>query len=107
MRNTDRGGNTNGHRNPNRDTKGRSRASSRFLRKKLKFGTVTVNQAKTKMVKVTNAGKIKKKSLPILIEMESASGTPAPSPFSVSFTRTAGQSKTSAALRRRLARLPG
>ena len=36
------------------------------------------------MVKVTNAGKIKKTNhpLPILIEMESASGTP--SPFSVS-----------------------
>jgi hypothetical protein len=37
------------------------------------------------MVKVTNAGKIKKKSqpLPILIEMESTTGMPTPSPFSV------------------------
>ena len=34
---------------------------------------------------VTNAGKIKKKNqpLPILIEMESVNGMPAPSPFSV------------------------
>ena len=45
-----------------------------------------MNQSKIKMVKVTNAGKIKKTNhpLPILIGIESASGTPAPSPFSVS-----------------------
>ena len=53
--------------------------------KTLKFGTVNVNQPKIKMVKVANAGKIKKKNqpLPILIEMESTNGTPMPSPFSV------------------------
>ena len=53
--------------------------------KTLKFGTVTVNQAVSKMVTVTNAGKIKKKHqpLPILIEMESVDGMPTPSPFSV------------------------
>jgi hypothetical protein len=52
---------------------------------KLNFGTVTVNQAKIKMVKVTNAGKAGKKShpLPILVEMEGTAGMPTPSPFSV------------------------
>jgi hypothetical protein len=52
---------------------------------KLNFGTVTVDQPKIKMVRVTNAGKIKKKShpLPILIEMETESGMPSPSAFSV------------------------
>lgn len=51
----------------------------------LKFGTVAVNQSKIKMVTVANAGKITKSDhpLPILIESESVSGTPDPSPFSV------------------------
>lgn len=53
--------------------------------KTLKFGTVTVNDAVLKMVTVSNADKTTKKShpLPILIEMENASGMPTPSPFSV------------------------
>ena len=54
--------------------------------KTLKFGSVPVDQAVRKMVTVTNAGKTTKKNhpLPILIEMETTSGTPAPSPFSAS-----------------------
>ena len=53
--------------------------------KTLKFGDIVVNQAVTKMVTVTNIGKISKKNhpSPILIEMESTSGSPTPSPFSV------------------------
>ena len=53
--------------------------------KKLKFGTVTVNNPVIKTVTVTNTGKTSKKNhpLPITIEMESTSGSPMPSPFSV------------------------
>ena len=51
----------------------------------LSFGTVTVNSPKVKMMKITNAGKISRTSTPpsILVEMESTSGSPIPSPFSV------------------------
>lgn len=51
----------------------------------LNFGTVTVNSPKVKTLKVTNAGKIGKLGTPpsILVKMESVSGSPAPSPFSV------------------------
>jgi hypothetical protein len=62
----------------------RSTASSIFPTK-LNFGTVSVGRSKIKMVKVTNAGKIKKNSqpLPILVEGEIETGVPTPSPFSV------------------------
>lgn len=54
-------------------------------RKTLKFGDVTLNQTKTLTVTVTNVGKITKKNhpLPILVETETTSGMPTPSPFSV------------------------
>ena len=53
--------------------------------KTLKFGAVTVDQAVTKTVTVTNAGKTTKKKQPppILIEMETVDGMPTPSPFSL------------------------
>jgi sugar lactone lactonase YvrE len=49
--------------------------------KSLNFGTVPTNSSSTKMVKVTNAGKVTKKKhpLPILVEMETAT----PSVFKV------------------------
>src|SRR5208282_4062746 len=50
--------------------------------KTLNFGEVEVGSDKVKSVKITNAGKIKKKRvpLPILIEMETGAGNP----FSIS-----------------------
>ncbi|HUO05413.1 MAG TPA: hypothetical protein VMU16_09470 [Candidatus Binataceae bacterium] len=53
---------------------------------KLSFGTVTVGSNKSKTVKITNSGKTTKKSTasPIVIEMESATSSPNPSPFTVS-----------------------
>jgi sugar lactone lactonase YvrE len=53
--------------------------------KTLKFGTVSVGQTVTKIVTVTNDGKTTKKNqaLPILVDTESASGSPSPSPFSI------------------------
>ena len=53
---------------------------------RLNFGAVKVNQARIKLVKILNAGHTSKKNhpLPIVVQMESVTGTPAPSPFSVS-----------------------
>jgi len=56
-----------------------------FSSSKLNFGAVSVNHAKIKKLRISNAGKITKTSqpLPIVIETETAGGTPTPSPFSV------------------------